>query len=249
MTAVFADEPAGEPGGVQAYDAISEIVFWDIDGTLLSTARAGIGALEDAASDVLGVQASFAELQTAGLTDAEVARLAISTCGGQPDHATITRFLGSYERALPERLHARRGGVMPGVIETLDALERRPSCLSLLLTGNTPAGARAKLSHYGLGGRFAGGGFCDRRWDRTAIAEEARDVAASMVGRPASGLSMVVVGDTPLDVACGKAIGARTVAVATGSVAAEDLAASDPWVVWERLPVADEFPSLVFDGG
>jgi phosphoglycolate phosphatase-like HAD superfamily hydrolase len=224
---------------------VIRVVFWDIDGTLLTTARAGVFALEDAARDVLGVDASFAELRTSGLTDWEVAALAIQTVGGCDDPLTVRAFLRAYERHLPERLHMRRGAVLPGVIEILDHLDRTRGVLSLLLTGNTRGGARAKLAHYGIQRYFRDGAFCVDGLDRVEIARRALTIAAKQTGATPERDAVTVVGDTPADVRCGQAIGARTVAVASGAYSREQLEAHTPSVVLDGFPPPHEFEVLL----
>jgi phosphoglycolate phosphatase-like HAD superfamily hydrolase len=203
-------------------------LFWDIDGTLLTTARAGIYAWEQAVREVMDQDVDFGSYRTAGLTDAEIA-LEIA-----PDAEVAGRVLRAYERLVPEHLGRRRGHVMPNVRENLAALAGRDDVVSMLLTGNVAGGAEAKLRHYGLWEFFAetGGAFCVEGADRPSIARRARELA----GEP-SGEHMVVIGDTPHDVGCGKAIGARTLAVATGPVyGLDDLRACDPSIAIEALP-------------
>jgi phosphoglycolate phosphatase len=225
---------------------VTVVVFWDIDGTLLTTARAGVFALEAALQDVCGIEADLSELATAGLTDAEVAALALDTCGRPSDPATVQAFLRAYEEHLPATLHRRRGTVMPGVVEILEDLAGRRGVVSFLLTGNTAAGAQAKLRHYGLDGYFAGNGaFCVGSGSREEIAREALRLVAEMVGDEAAAERIYVVGDTPHDIRAGKAIAAQTIAVASGAYAAEELASFDPWIVLERLPDPERFRQLV----
>ena len=224
---------------------MTRLLFWDIDGTLLSTARAGVFALEEAAREVCGTTPDFSSLQTSGLTDAEVAALAIRESGGDPAPPTVTAFLSAYERHLPERLHWRRGRVLPGVLEILEDLSARPDVACLLLTGNTPAGARAKLAHYGLDSFFAAGAFCTEGADRATIARRALEVAEEELRRPLDGDSVFVIGDTPHDVRCGQTIGARTIAVASGTYSREQLEASDPWRVLDALPDPESFAELI----
>ena len=220
------------------------VLFWDIDGTLLSTARAGVFALEEAAREVCGGDPDFSDLFTAGLTDAGVAAKALEACGAQADAQTVVAFLRAYERHLPDRLHLRRGGALPGVVEILDDLSGDPRVRSLLLTGNTEAGARAKLAHYGLSAYFSGGAFCVGNETREQIARRALEVAAEANGG-APPAAAYVIGDTPHDVRCGKAIGARTVAVASGPHDVEDLRECEPWLVLERLPEPARFRELL----
>ena len=218
------------------------VLFWDIDGTLLTTARAGVFALEAAAREVLGAEPDIADMHTAGLTDAEVAAAVIGHCGLEADAATITAFLKVYERELPGCLHLRRGGVMPGVAEILDDLAGRGDVVSLLLTGNTTAGARAKLHHYGLAAHFDGGSFCTGPGAREGIARTARNIVRARYGASAPSY---VLGDTPLDIRCGHAIGARTIGIATGAYSLEELRSHDPWTALERLPAPPEFRALI----
>ena len=217
------------------------VLFWDIDLTLLSTARAGVFALEDAAREVLGADPDYSELRTAGLTDSQIARMLMERHGVAETPEKVGAFLRAYEAQLPRRLPERQGRVLDGVSEILDDLRDRPGVHSLLLTGNTRAGARAKLSHYGLDGYFEDGAFCLDMDDRDAIARRAFDVAAETVGAPPDLERTFVIGDTAHDIAAGKAIGARTIAIASGVVTAGELERHGPWLVWERLPNPDEF--------
>jgi phosphoglycolate phosphatase len=222
---------------------MSAVLFWDIDGTLLTTARAGVFALVEAAHEVCGVEPDLSGLHTAGLTDSEVAGLVIEHCGGQADPETVSALLRAYEGHLPERLHLRQGRVLPGVLEILDDVAGRPDVRSLLLTGNTPAGARAKLRHYGLDGYFEDGAFCAQAESRESIARRALDLVSH--GSNGGGHDIFVIGDTPHDVRCGQAIGARTVAVATGGYPADELEPCGPWLTLERLPSPARFAELL----
>jgi phosphoglycolate phosphatase-like HAD superfamily hydrolase len=218
---------------------MTTFLFWDIDGTLLTTARAGIFAWEDATQEVLGRRLEMAGMQTAGLTDAEIAVVLVQH-QGEADAAAAGRLLDEYARRLPAALPRREGQVLPNVRENLEALSARDDVVNMLLTGNVAAGAEAKLRHYGLWEFFgAGGAFSVEGSDRQSIARQARELAAehSRDGAWPDGKRMVVIGDTPHDVACGKAIGARTVAVATGpAYSIEELRASEPWVALEAMP-------------
>ena len=227
----------------------TRVLFWDIDGTLLTTKRAGVFALEEAAREVCGRSPDFAKLRTAGLTDHEVAVLAIRECGGEASPEVASAFLRAYERHLPERLGWRRGGPLPGVVAILEQLEDRPDVVSLLLTGNTPAGAKAKLEHYGLARYFAGGAFCIDGDDRPTIARRALSVAAEHAGEAVEPDRLFVIGDTPHDVDAGNGIGARTVAVASGSYTLAELSAYDPWLALEKLPSPSRFRELLMLDG
>ena len=247
MSAAADAAPVGGGPGVPAADGAMTVLFWDIDGTLLSTARAGVFALEDAAESQLGRRPDFSTLDTAGLTDHAIAALALQSEGGDASEESVHRFVSIYERQLPERLSMRQGTVMPHVRELLEALEGRADVLSLLLTGNTRAGARAKLDHYGLAAHFADGGdgpdgaFSQDLGSRESVARRARELASERLGQALDPDRAFVIGDTPHDVAAGRAIGARTVVVATGTYALADLERLDPWWALEALPEPREF--------
>jgi phosphoglycolate phosphatase len=221
------------------------VLFWDIDGTLLTTNRAGVFALEEAAREVCGTSPDLSRLKTAGLTDHEVAALAIEACGAQASPEVASAFLRAYERHLPERLGWRQGGALPGVEAILDHLKGRADVVSLLLTGNTAAGAKAKLEHYGLDRHFEGGAFCTDGDDRPRIARRALAVAAKHAAGSLDPGDVFVIGDTPHDILCGKEIGARTVALASGSHSLAELSTYDPWLVLAELPSPSQFTELL----
>jgi phosphoglycolate phosphatase-like HAD superfamily hydrolase len=224
---------------------VTHVLFWDIDGTLLTTGRAGIFALEQAARDVCGVEADLQSMPTSGLTDSQIAARVIERCGQAASPERLGAFLRAYERHLPERLGWRQGRVLPGVEEILEDVAGRPGVVSLLLTGNTRAGAAAKLAHYGLDGHLFDGGFCDDTDDRDAIARRAWKLAAEREGGEMVPERTYVVGDTPHDVACARAIGARAVAVASGGYGADDLREAGPWLLLDDLPSPERFARLL----
>ncbi len=202
-------------------------------------------ALHKAAEEVCGRSADVSQLATAGLTDAEVASLVIRGCGIPDGKAVVSEFLRAYERHLPERLGWRKGGVLPGVVAILEALADLGTVTSLLLTGNTEAGAKAKLRHYGLDSYFETGAFCVEPEDRVSIAWRAHELAKKASGPALRDERIYVIGDTPNDIRCGQAIGARTVAVASGAVSERDLKAARPWLLLPRLPNPKTFMRLL----
>lgn len=224
---------------------MTHVLFWDIDGTLLTTGRAGIFAWEQAVHDVSGSPQDLQDLQTGGLTDSQIAALLVERWGEEANPETVSSMLRAYEGHLPERLTWRRGHVMPGVEEILEDVSGRAGVVSLLLTGNTRAGATAKLSHYGLDGRLLDGGFCADGDDRPTIARRAWELASTQTQGTARAERTYVIGDTPHDVACAQAIGARAVAVASGPYGREELEASEPWLTLEGLPAPDRFAELL----
>jgi phosphoglycolate phosphatase-like HAD superfamily hydrolase len=148
----------------------------------------------------------------------------------------------SYLARLPECLHARPGQVMPGIAELLDHLNRMDDLLIGLLTGNVRDGARLKLHHYGLFDYFRCGGFGDLHFERDHVAHEALTNVQRHLGGPVQPDRVWVIGDTPLDVQCARAIGARVAAVASGWHSLDELAAAGPDLLFADL--ADATPLL-----
>jgi phosphoglycolate phosphatase len=220
--------------------SLRAVLFWDLDGTLLLTGRAGLYAFEEAVEEVTGATVDLEQVSTAGFTDAGVAKLVLEHAGQPGDPDTVDAVLRSYERRLPDSLPRRQGRVLDGIREVLEDFEGRDDVRSYLLTGNTPAGARAKLGHYDLDRFFPDGegAFCVDHGSRVEIARRALPLAEGAD-------AVYVIGDTPADVECGKAIGARTIAVASGWHSLEQLAATDPWLVLERIPEPEGFRRLL----
>jgi phosphoglycolate phosphatase len=212
-------------------------VFWDVDGTLIRTGGAGLRAWEQAIAEVLGRRDGLAGIETSGVSDAEIA-VAACRVAGVDEAGTAARLLAALERLLPGELRTSEGSVLPNVRENLEALSARDDVVNMLLTGNIAATGRFKLESFDLWRFFdAGAAFSVEGADRAGIAAHARALADQHAGREVTGEQMVVIGDTPHDVACGKAIGARTVAVATGRVyTLADLQRAKPWRAFAALP-------------
>lgn len=222
------------------------LIFWDIDGTLLSTGRAGIFAWQDSLREVAEVSADLEEFDTAGLPDHGIACRLLATYAGilNPDSEQVSNLVRGYESRLPAALHRKIGKVLPNVRPILERLAEEAGACSLLLTGNTQRGARAKLAHYGLLEFFQDGGFSERDDDRWVIARTAVERARN-AGCSVEADRTYVIGDTPHDVNCGAAIGARTIAVATGQYSTEELSAVSPWRVLPQLPPPPAFMAIL----
>lgn len=223
-------------------------ILWDLDGTLLSTAKGGRIALTASILELTGREGAFGDLPTSGLTDVEVAAVALASVGVEPDDELLGKVREGYERRLPEALLQREGRVLPGIAEALDGLAERGRVVSLLLTGNTPAGARAKLDRYGLADRFPhGGAFCEGPGGRIPIGRRALELAAGLVPGFAASRALLV-GDTPKDVECAAVLGIRCLGLATGTHDAGQLAAAGAWRVLDRVPDAVALEALVLAG-
>lgn len=220
-----------------------KVLFWDIDGTLLKTAKAGLYAFEEAVAESLNTKIDLTSIKTAGMTDYYISHQILSLATGrEPTVYEICNLISLYEKVLPNHLTARKGHLIPSVKEILLVLNQHPGYVSLILTGNTEFGAKAKLRHYGLDGffNFTSSSFCTNCYNRREISGNA--LTNLRQNYPKVPLNQVyVIGDTPNDIDCGKAIGARTIAVATGMYTLEELQDYTPWWAVSTLPSPEEF--------
>lgn len=197
------------------------LILFDIDGTLLRTNGAARRAFHRALLEVFGTAGSIATCTFDGKTDPQIAREIL--CSAGLTNGTVDRLLPELWRAYLRELaaelsHAADGiEVLAGVVRLLDALEEyRDTALVGLLTGNIERGAELKLAAARLSGRFALGAYGSDHERRDALPPIAVERARALCGRVFSGAEIVIVGDTPSDVTCGRALGVRSVAVATG---------------------------------
>jgi phosphoglycolate phosphatase-like HAD superfamily hydrolase len=219
------------------------IVFWDIDGTLLTTGKAGVPAWEQAVRETTGKDFDLSSIRVPGLTDYQIAVRTFEMVGVPVTGDLLERMVRRYEELLPSTLPLKQGRVLPNVREILEELRGRADVRSYLLTGNTRGGARAKLTHYDLVHYFPDGAFAEDQGSRSSIAARALELARRHGS--VNEEQIFVVGDTPHDVECAEAIDARTIAVATGGYSVEELSAHRPWQVFEELPPPDEFLKLI----
>lgn len=204
------------------------VLLFDIDGTLLNSGGAGQAAMEAAIAAEFGTAAPVVGLLTAGRTDRAIAVDLFKFHGVELDEAALRRFITAYLRHLPVELAAREGLVLPGVAAMLETMAGRDDVVLGLLTGNFREGAQAKLGHFGLDRHFAFGGFGDHHHHRDDVAREAlAEVHRRMNGSVAME-KVWVIGDTPADVQCARAIGAKVIAVATGSYSPDELELTSP---------------------
>ena len=189
--------------------------LFDIDGTLLASGGAGKAALELAFTEEFGV-ALGVQIPYSGRTDRAIARdlLRLHDVDDTPEN--WQKLQAGYLARLPESLKRHNGRVLPGILALLKELQGRDDVAIGLLTGNVRAGARVKLGHFDLFEHFQFGGFGDLHFDRDDVAREALSDAKSHLGSKLSPERIWVIGDTPLDVRCARAIGAKVAAVATG---------------------------------
>jgi phosphoglycolate phosphatase-like HAD superfamily hydrolase len=217
------------------------VCLFDIDGTLLASGGAGKAALELAFIEIFNVPLRV-QIPYSGRTDRAIARDLLRSHEIDDSLDNWQRLLAGYLARLPDSLNRHNGRVLPGILAVLEALQQRADVAIGLLTGNVRAGARVKLGHYGLYERFAFGGFGDLHFDRDDVAREALAAVRAHLGERAAPERVWVIGDTPLDVRCARAIGAKVVVVATGIHTCEQLRAAGPDLTLADL--ADPTPFL-----
>jgi phosphoglycolate phosphatase-like HAD superfamily hydrolase len=224
------------------------IVLFDVDGTLLWTDGAGRRAVHRALRDVLGIEHPAAGFRFDGRTDPEIVRLLAAAAGREHGPAVVAEVLAYYVALLDDELSrpGHKTTVYPGVFELVAALERRSDCVIGLLTGNIAEGARLKLRSGGLDiARFRVGAFGSDHEVRAELPAIAQRRAREM-GLEAAGTDIVIVGDTPADVTCGRTIGARGIGVATGSFTVPDLVAAGAYTAFQDLSSTDAVITAAF---
>jgi phosphoglycolate phosphatase len=211
------------------------LVLFDIDGTLLWSDGAGRRAIHRALVEELDVEVPDG-YRFDGKTDPQIVRELVRLRGHDDESidAQLHGVLSRYVEYLAVELNApgHSAGPLPGVVELLEELECRTDVCLGLLTGNLAAGARAKLDSVGIDpALFRVGAYGSDHELRPELPAIAQRRAVEMLSRDMPGESIVVIGDTPADVTCGKSLGVRAVAVATGRYSMEELAAYDPHAV------------------
>jgi phosphoglycolate phosphatase-like HAD superfamily hydrolase len=222
----------------------AKLVLFDIDGTILLTAGAGRRAIVAAISELVGDSAGLHQVRFDGKTDPQIVTELLEAAGHRGPHgpdrvqALCARYVGLLEREL--RLSTSSTTVMPGVVPLLDRLEAENGVVLGLLTGNLADGAALKLRSAGLEpDRFRVGAYGSDAAHRPELPPIAARRAKRYFGRVPWGSEVVIIGDTPADIACGECISARAIAVATGGYSVSDLMACGPYAVFEDLGDTD----------
>jgi len=206
------------------------LVLFDIDGTLIQTGRAGVRGMNAAFARLHGREQALAGVPIAGRTDRAIVGDVLRAIGFEPTEQRIVELRDGYLEDLRREIRvpvSEPSGVLPGVATLLEALEAQPHVHVGLLTGNFEGGASIKLGHFDLWRRFGFGAFGDAHADRRELVPVACEGAAR-AGCPAVPPDRIwIIGDTPLDVDCAKAHGARAVGVATGPFSVDELDGAD----------------------
>ena len=216
-----------------------KLVLFDIDGTILLTDGAGRRAIHRALIEVFGTTGPE-DHRFDGKTDPQIVRELMRFAGHHDEHidSRMDALLERYVDYLNDELRAAPEGVrvMPGVYDLLDALDAHTDVVLGLLTGNLVDGARAKLAAGGIDPeRFQVGAYGSDHETRAELPAVAQRRARAQLGLDVRGGDIVVIGDTPSDMTCGRSVGARAIGVATGHYSVDDLRAHGAYAAFEDL--------------
>ena len=205
-----------------------QIWLFDIDGTLVETGGAGHRAMIETMSVEFGTSGNSPSVPFSGRTDRSITADLMAVHAIKDTEENVQRFQRSYLDRLPGSLRRHSGRVLPGVSQWLLVISQHPLAQLGLLTGNLAEAARHKLEYYQLWDFFPFGGFGDCHIDRDDVAVAALAAAEAHLQRPVDQCEVWVVGDTPRDISCARAIGAKVIAVATGIHPLAELSQSQP---------------------
>ena len=221
------------PAALSNFSRMIRLVLFDIDGTLVHTGGAGVKAFAKVFAEEFDAHDGLEKLKFAGRTDVSLVREFFKIHGIAETSENFARFFERYVLWLDHILAHSQTETCPGVWEMLAEIKSLPQPPLLgLLTGNLRLGGEIKLRHFDLWKMFATGAFADDHEDRDQIAVVAKARGGRILGRNLRGAEVLVIGDTPLDIRCGRAIGAKVLAVATGGATLEELQRHAPdWAV------------------
>ena len=215
------------------------LVLFDIDGTLLNSGGMGRAAMQKALGQIFGSPGN-PSYRYDGKTDKQIVREVMKMEGHSDAHidSRVEKLVEVYLDGLREAAKSGRFNIRPldGIPEILDALEERDDIILGLLTGNVEPGARIKLKAAGIDpDRFKVNAFGSDHEHRPELPAIARRRAGETLGLDIAGERLVVIGDTPADIECGRSLGARAIGVASGHYTVEQLQAHRPYAVFPSL--------------
>ncbi len=216
-----------------------KLILFDIDGTIITSGGAGERALRQALKERFGIDDDLKSIEIAGRTDSGIVRQLCRRFHLEETPENFTKFFDGYLHHLADMLPKTEGRLLPGIIPLLDALKAREDMVLGLLTGNLERGAELKLKHYGVWDYFEFGAFADDHHDRNELGRFACSRALERRGVEFAPERIYVLGDTPHDVACARAFGAKAIAIATGNFSRAQLAEHAPDYLFDDLSDID----------
>ena len=216
----------------------SRVILWDIDGTLLRAPGIGVKAFRQSIRAHTGKELGKGPYDLGGRTDPDIGRTLLEAIGHGDDEGLLAAVLDGVVEAYSSLDADLRASVtvMPGVPALLSALADFDAHQSVL-TGNLRAVAERKLVAARLVGQVhvASGAYGSDHADRAVLAGMAISRCASLLGRTLDPSEVWVIGDTPRDLSCARAVGARCALVATGTFTFDTLASHAPDLVFADL--------------
>lgn len=220
------------------------LLIWDIDGTLIDSKGLGRKAMDKAFFNLYNIREGFKDVNMAGRLDSRIVKKAFMI--NRIVDSNLVSFFDKYEENLKQELKSNTSSrVLPGINEILEWTSQQENLFHVLGTGNCERGARLKLSHLGLDKYFKIGGFGDEDAERWEIIKKAIENAQSFYKTDFKKENIYVIGDTPLDIECGKILEIKSIAVATGGYGYEDLLECEPDYIFQSFEVFEEFLSLL----
>jgi phosphoglycolate phosphatase-like HAD superfamily hydrolase len=209
---------------------VERLVLFDIDGTILNVHGVGSRALLAAMEAVFERQIDPVGYSMSGKTDTQIVVELLECTGGWPGEVppVLPRVWKNYLERFTPALAACRPHVYAGIVPLLAALGARDGVVIGLLTGNVEPAAWLKLRRVNLAEPFWLGAFGDAAPERCLLPEIAVENARKLTDRHFRGKEIVIIGDTPNDVACGRHLGVKSIAVATGRFDQAQLASHRP---------------------
>ncbi len=224
-----------------------KMILFDIDGTLLNTGGCGSNAFEKAYEELFQVTGAWGDLVPDGKTDPVIIEEITARVLKRPlSPAEYDKLCERYHfHFRVEMQNPPKFRLMPGVQKLLAHLHEDPKNILGVATGNFEEAAWVKLERGELRKFFRFGGFASDSADRTELTRKAFQRGEKIMGREADKKNVFLIGDTPLDVAVGKKLGFRTIAVATGRLTCEEFSEFAPDYIFENLEDTQAFLDLV----
>ncbi|AGC44830.1 HAD superfamily hydrolase [Myxococcus stipitatus DSM 14675] len=224
------------------------VLLFDIDGTLITTGGAGRRAMDLAFEQLHGRRDACNSFHMSGMTDRAIVRKALRVIGVEDSEAAIDAGIAAYLAHLTDevrKVDEQRYIVFPGIREAVIEARKREGFAVGLGTGNIRAGARVKLERVAIHDQFSFGGFgCDHE-NRVELIRRGAEAGAATLGVPREECRVVIIGDTPMDVAAALGIGAECIGVGTGTYKAEALLEAGAHAAFPDFTHPEALPTLL----
>ncbi|MFT5365549.1 MAG: phosphoglycolate phosphatase [Candidatus Latescibacterota bacterium] len=221
---------------------MKKLVLFDIDGTIMNTDGGGASSCQKALETVFDTHVPLDNYSMSGKTDTQIVLELMERVGVAREETTakLDEINVLYIDHLSKEVDSWNPELCPGIVEVLDALAKREDLVLGLLTGNIVRGAEVKLNRVGLWHYFKTGAFGDGAPERKMLPDIAQKTAHELTGKVFEGKAMVIIGDTPNDVLCGRHLNVKAIAVATGGFDLDTLRSYQPDFLFRDLSHTEE---------